>query len=295
MATPKVWSEQGGAHRLATHSVTDCTYSANLMVLVHAGFRNFPKGAFTAEERNALESSDAEPDHIGANHAITDVAIKRRYGVIMRKPPGPTERWSEDELRAELSAVGKAYAVAGMYGALPRVPLDLRRWDPTFTLAHDVCVIPLGNGRVRWLDPLAPMGFGGDVIGVDTVLRYAFLPNDARWLKENELAPAHEDDEMTWLPKFKPVPPFIAVTRAGAVLYKGPGRDYPEHFKPPANSRYHVVGVVDRSNDPVALRPEVDSAGRWFLAAHRNYRRPPGFFIAASGIAAKEPVPPAGT
>jgi hypothetical protein len=179
---------------------------------------------------------------IGANHAITDVAIKRRYGVIMRKPPGPTERWSKDELRAELSAVGKAYAVAGMYGALPRVPLDLRRWDPTFTLAHDVCVIPLGNGRVRWLDPLAPMGFGGDVIGVDTVLRYAFLPNDARWLKENELAPAHEDDEMTWLPKFKPVLPFIAVTRAGAVLYKGPGRDYPEHFKPPANSRYHVVG-----------------------------------------------------
>ena len=75
MATPKVWSEQGGAHRLATHSVTDCTYSANLMVLVHAGFRNFPKGAFTAEERNTLESSDAEPDHIGANHAITDVAI----------------------------------------------------------------------------------------------------------------------------------------------------------------------------------------------------------------------------
>ena len=237
---------------------------------------------------------DDHPDHIGADHGITDVAIKRRYGVTMRKPPGPTERWTAEQLRAELSAAARPTPSPGCTAPC-RVPLDLRRWDPTFSRAHDVCVIPLGNGRVRWLDPLAPMGFAGDVIGVDTVLRYAYLPNDARWLKENELATAHEDDEMTWLPKFKPVPPFIAVTRAGAVLYKGPGRDYPEHFKPPANSRYHVVGVVDRTNDPVALRPEVDSAGRWFLAAQRNYRRPPGFFIAASGIAAKEPVPPAGT
>ena len=87
VATPKVWSEHGGAHRLATGVVTDCTYSANLMVLVHGGFRDFPEGAFTAEERNALEEADDHPDHIGANHTITDVAIKRRYGVTMRQPP----------------------------------------------------------------------------------------------------------------------------------------------------------------------------------------------------------------
>ena len=292
MATPKVWSEQGGAHRLATHSVSDCTYSANLMVLVHAGFRNFPKGAFTPEERNELEMRDDEPDHIGANHGITDVAIKRRYGVTMRKPPGPTERWTAEQLRAELSAVGNAYAVAGQYDRLP----PSLRLDPNFFDAHDVCVIPLGAGRVRWLDPLAEMGFAGEDIGIDTVLAYANLPNDARWLKENELATMPQgDDEMTWLPNFKPVPPFIAVTRAGAVLYKGPGRDYPEHFKPPANSHFHVVGVVDRTNDPVAKTPEVNSAGRWFLAAQPNFERPPGFFIAQSAIAAKKPVPPAGT
>ena len=255
------------------------------MVLVYGGFRNFPLGAFTVEERNALDRTLT-----GANHAISDAAIRDRYHVTMRKPPGPTERWSAAQLRDELSAVGKAYAIAGKYNL---VPASLRL--STFAGDHDVCVIPLGNGRVRWLDPLAEMGFAGEIVAVDTVLNYANKPNDARWLKENELAPAHEDDEMTWLPKFKPVPPFIAVTRAGAVLYKGPGRDYPVHFKPPANSRYHVIGVVDRSHDPVALRPDVDSAGRWFLAAQRNYRRPPGFFIAASGIAAKEPVPPAGT
>ena len=291
MATPKVWSEQGGAHRLATHSVTDCTYSANLMVLVHAGFRDFPLGAFTAEERNALETHDDEPDHIGANHGVTDVAIQRRYGVTMRKPPGPAERWTAEQLRAELTRVGNVYAIAGQYD---RLPSALRL--TTFAGAHDVCVIPLGSGKVRWLDPLAEMGFAGEVIGVDIVLRYAFIPNDARWLKENELATVtQEDDEMTWLPNFKPVPPFIAVTRAGAVLYKGPGRDYPEHFKPPANSHFHVVGVVDRSNDPVAQTPEVNSAGRWFLAAQPNFERPPGFFIAQSAIAAKKPLPPAGT
>jgi len=270
------------------------------MVLVYAGFRRFPLGAFTAEERNALEMSDLEPDHIGANHVITDVAIEARYGVGMRTPP--TGRWSKTELRAELSATGKAYAVAGKYGLLPTSPLNLRRWDPSFTEAHDVCVVPLGGGRVRWLDPLAPMRFAGDVIDVETVLRYAFLPNDARWLRENELAGGssaattpHEDDEMTWLPNFKPVPPFIAVTRTGAVLYKGPGRDYAEHFKPPAGTRYHVVGVVDRTNDPAAQKPGVDSAGLWYLAAQPNFVRPPGFFIPKSAIAAREPVPPSPT
>ena len=300
VASPKVWSEHGGAHRLATGVVTDCTYSANLMVLVHGGFRDFPEGAFTAEERNALEKADDHPNHVGANHTITDVAIKRRYGVTMRQPPNG--RWTAAELRAELSTVGRAYAIAGKFTDLPTSPLNLRRHDPGFTGPHDVCVIPLGNGRVRWLDPLAPMGFAGDVIDVDVVVRYAFKPNDARWLNENELASVtpgstmpHEDDEMTWLPNFQPVPPFIAVTRAGAVLYKGPGRDYPEHFKPPANSRFHVVGVVDRTNDPVAQKPEVNSAGRWFLAARPNFARPPGFFIPNSAIKAKEPVPPTGT
>ena len=297
VAIPKVWSEHGGAHRLATHSVSDCTYSANLMVLVYAGFRNFPKGAFTPEERNELEMRDDHPDHIGANHDITDVAIQRRYHVTMRKPPRPTERWTADQLRAELRTVGNAYAVAGQYSLLPD---HLRRHDRTFFGDHDVCVIPLDNGLVRWLDPMAPMGFAGEDVAIDTVLEYANLPNDARWLKEDELAGMapdstmpQEDDEMTWLPNFKPVPPFIAVTRAGAVLFKGPGRDYPEHFKPQANSRFHVVGVVDRSNDPVAKRPEVNSAGLWFLAAQPNYVRTPGFFIAQSAIAARQPVPPA--
>jgi hypothetical protein len=292
VAIPKVWSEHGGAFRAAHHAVFDCVYSANLMVLVYAGFRNFPHGAFTVEERNALDRTDT-----GANHAISDAAIQDRYHVTMRKPPGPTNRWTAAELRAELSTVGKAYAVAGKYD---RLPAPLGRHDPTFADAHDVCVIPLGDGRVRWLDPMAPMESTGDIVDVDTVLRYAFIPNDARWLKQNELAGVapdttmqQEDDEMTWLPNFKPVPPFIAVTRAGAVLFKGPGRDYPEHFKPQANSRFHVVGVVDRTNDPVAKRPEVNSAGLWFLAAQPNYKRPPGFFIAQSGIAAQEPVPPA--
>jgi hypothetical protein len=277
--------------RAEHHAVFDCVYSANLMVLVYAGFRNFPLGAFTVEERNELDRTDT-----GATHAISDAAIQHRYHVTMRKPPGPSERWSERELRAELSTAGKAYAIAGKYD---RLPDDLRL--STFAGAHDVCVIPLGDGRrVRWLDPMAQMGSAGEVIAIDTVVRYAFLPNDARWLKENELAGVapdstmpHEDDEMTWLPSFKPVPPFIAVTRAGAVLYKGPGRDYPEHFKPQANSRFHVVGVVDRTKDPVAQKPEVNSAGLWFLAAQPNYVRPPGFFIAQSAIAAQEPVPPA--
>lgn len=288
MVMPTVWSERGGRARTATGRLTDCTYSANLMVLVYAGFRNFPLGIGTAAERNELETCDNRPDNTGATHFDTDVAIAKRYEVAMRTGPGGI--FTSDALRAALASPGKAFAVAGSYGK--RLPDDLRRWDPLFQGNHDVCVVPLGGGLVRWLDPLAPTGFGGDDIGLEIVVNnYAFLPNDARFLNENELgslpdtAVPEEPMENKWLGRFQPVPQFIAVTAAGAKVYKGPGRDYEVHFEPPAGTRYHVVGVVDRSDDPEAQKPQVNSAGLWFLCGQPDFARPPGFFLANSEIA----------
>jgi hypothetical protein len=208
MSLPTVWSERQEAPGVV--GLHDCTYSANLMVLVFAGKRSYPLGLYSAAEREALERSDERPDETGATHRDTDLAIRRRYGVTMRMLADQ----SAGGLRAALSTPGRAYAVAGMYGRLPSI---LRRHDPGFTGAHDVCVIPLGNGRVQLLDPLAPFGYAGEPVAVDTILAYAFIPNDARWLAAGEL-----EDPM--LDPARHTPLLVADCAAGGTLYADPDR-----------------------------------------------------------------------
>ena len=181
MADNVVWSERGELPGVV--GLHDCTYCANLMVLVAAGKRTFPLGINTAAEREALERSDFEPDRIGARHDITDVAIRRRYGVLMRK----LQDGSREGLKRALSTPGSAYAVAGECGDLPEGVRVTDCFGP-----HDVCVIPQGGGKVLWLDPMRKMGFAGQVVDVNVVLDYAFIPNDARFLQIGELV---EEDE----------------------------------------------------------------------------------------------------
>jgi hypothetical protein len=205
---PTVWSERQEAPGVV--GLWDCTYSANLMVLVYAGKRTYPLGIYTPAEREALERSDDRPDETGATHRDSDLAIRRRYGVTMRMLADQ----SAAGLRAALSTPGRAYAVAGWYG---RLPTHLRRWDPSFTKGHDVCCIPLGGGRVQWLDPLAPFGYAGEPVSVDTILAYAFIPNDARWLAAGEL-----EDPMLDPARHKALA--VADVAAGGDVYADPDR-----------------------------------------------------------------------
>lgn len=159
MTTPVVWSERPEPN---AQSLKDCTYSSGLMGMVYADFAPFPLGAYTVAEREALERSDDQPDETGASLSDLCTAIKRRYGkTVTQNAPAA--------LPGLLATKGIALAVQGVMGNLA-ADNRLRRWDPSFTGGHCVCVVPLGDGKALWLDPLAPNKYAGDTILVSTIL-----------------------------------------------------------------------------------------------------------------------------
>lgn len=165
----------------------DCWLSSGLMVLVAAGFTDFPAGAYTDAEREALERSQTIfPPEVGGNFDAFNQATQRRYGVQLHT----IADGSAAGLRAELSKPGRAFDVAGLNANLRS---DLRGWDPTFAGNHSVTVIPRGGGLVDWLDPEAPMGSPAVTIDVETVMRWAFIPSDARYLAIGELGATFVD------------------------------------------------------------------------------------------------------
>ena len=175
-----VWSERDepyGAHRWR-----DCTYSSYLMGLVFGGRTTFARGIYTVAEREAFERSDSRPDETGSNLLNTDEAAGKRYGTpFVLKAPNLLHPTS-------LGLVGTALVMQGENGKLPaRHPL--RRWDPLFDGPHAWCVIPIGNGQVRVLDPLAPWRYEGDVTDIGTVIRWAYNPVFSRVVKADQFAP----------------------------------------------------------------------------------------------------------
>ena len=167
---PKVWSERRAG---AWDQCTECAY---LMAMLYGGWRTWPDGAYTDAERNALDAATPpDPPAGGSTFPLIDTGAQRRYGVTLHRIPDG----DRDELQRQLRIPGQALAVAGSPGHFPRGH-RLRRWQPDFTGGHAVCVVTLGEGRVQWLDPLAPMGFEGDQVLIGAVLTFAWFPNDAR-------------------------------------------------------------------------------------------------------------------
>ena len=167
-----VWSEQNEPNAPGWR---DCVYSAGLMALDFGGFTGWPAGWHTVAEREALERSDSRADETGASVDDLVVAVKRRYGITLRKLDVPID--------VALTRVGTALALEGNNATLPT-------WlQHRFTGSHAVCVIPLGNGRVQWLDPMDPMGFGGNTIDAAIVARWAWGQSRACVVAKGEFAP----------------------------------------------------------------------------------------------------------
>lgn len=154
MPTANVWSEQVEPN---ANGWRDCTYSAALMACVHGGQLDYPLGIYTVEEREALERSDSRPDEEGANAGNATEAVLNRYGRQLHSPaPGQT-------LRNLLDTPNLCLVVPGRLSNLP-LGHWLRATQPTFTGAHRIAVDTLRGGfECRWLDPLRPMGYPGDV------------------------------------------------------------------------------------------------------------------------------------
>jgi len=85
--------------------------------------------------------------------------------------------------------VGWGFSLAGLNA---NFPAGAKVWDPAYKGAHQVCVVPLGGGKVLWLDPEAPMGYAGDKLSVQAVQNWAFVPADPLILASDELKPAFD-------------------------------------------------------------------------------------------------------
>lgn len=148
----------------AAGRLKDCGYASAIMALLYGGFSAFPNDPHSTTEREALERSDDRADETGAYLSDLDVAVKRRYGVILGSPMGGA-------VSSVLSTTGQGVILQGNTSALPAA---VRR-SPAAD--HAVFVVPIGGGKVRLLDPLAPSGSAGDIVNVDDCVRFfAALP-----------------------------------------------------------------------------------------------------------------------
>lgn len=173
-----VWSER---NEPAGGGWTDCTYASYLMIEIFGGKWQFPKLAYTVAEREAFERSDTRPDETGANLDNTDDAARNRYGAKFVLPKLTMS------LADALNKVGYGLVVQGTNSKL--TPF-LRRWDPGFDGGHCVAVVPVGGGKSRWLDPLAPSKYEGDVVDNAVILKWAFGKDYARIVKADVFLPA---------------------------------------------------------------------------------------------------------
>lgn len=221
---------------------TGCAYASWLTVLVAAGKRDFPLGAFTVAEREALERSDDRKDETGATPPDIITASIRRYGIT----PGSLAITTTAALVAELSRPGRAYSLAGQYD--PRFfPAGdpLRRWQPGYTGPHQITAVPIDGASVLWLDPLAPMGHAGDVVPVAKAARFAWQDYTALYLGVGELAPPPPEADMPKLTAL--LVGKTAKVKAGAPIFAEPDGSTPPvfHVGPKgSNTGRALVGTV---------------------------------------------------
>src|SRR5262245_25384168 len=133
---PRVWSE-----RRTPPPLDQCTECAYLMALLYGGFRNFPEGAYTQAERDALDAATPpEPPGGGSTFDLIDAGAAKRYGLTLDR----ITNGSRAVLRRTLERPNMALAIAGSLGSLPKGH-RLRRWQPDFTGGHAICIVTKGD------------------------------------------------------------------------------------------------------------------------------------------------------
>jgi hypothetical protein len=208
-ATRGVWSERDEP---GTSKEYDCVYASILVALYAAGFRRFPLGAYSVNEREKLEASDLRQDNTGAAYTDTDYGTKRRYGLT---------NWhtlaAGQSLRELLAIPGLAVAVIGVNGRIDYND-PWRRWQRGFTGWHSVTELTAGGGKVLHLDPLATWNFEGDEIDSSVVTKFAIGTAEyVRYMRIGELV---QEGSMGYNKAFSPFPALVtAHISAGATVY----------------------------------------------------------------------------
>lgn len=257
MPLPTVWAEHPEiAGVIGLH---DCTQSAALMALIYAGKTSYPLGIYTMAERNALDASDDRPDNTGATldgsiktAGWLDRQVLNRYGVRMHKLPDD----SSTTLRTMLSTPGYAFLLQGTVKNIGDSTHPLRRWQPNFGGPHAICLIT--GSKLRWLDPLGPKNFAGDIVDIDTVMRFAWKGAAySRYMKKDELVvvpntSTEEDMELIIRETLfasprdiRCIPPFKGSDVDRIRAYKPPVHTVVKTVVPPRPTHFWAAGEVE--------------------------------------------------
>lgn len=201
-----VWSERDEPNT-SDHSWRDCTYATALMMLYGAGFRAFPLGAYTVNEREAFERSDNAPDENGGNFVDVDAALDVRYHLLPFRqfPVGMT-------IEQMLQTNGNLIGLLGNNGVFPYGD-PWRRYSVNFDGNHTICFVSIGSQTQVWkMDPLAPWNDPGEIVDIAKVLKWAIYgvsPFYTRFIQIGDIAsliPVHPVNPMGGFPvQFKSI------------------------------------------------------------------------------------------
>jgi hypothetical protein len=125
----------------------DCAPCSAVMA-AHAAKASVPA---TLSAAHRVRSAAGLPHSGGMTAAQVDAGLRLAYGVDLVPV-------AKADIPAKIAA-GYAVVAVLTYGSLPS---NLRRWQPSFTGGHSVCLAGTKDGKIGWFDPLAPAGYSGE-------------------------------------------------------------------------------------------------------------------------------------
>lgn len=131
----------------------ECWIASYLMGLHFAGVP-FP---YTVEERDR-----DDPTNAAGNLPEADGISETRYHTKLAASATPLA-----ELLVE-TGIGVV-----LNGDNSKLPTGLHRWDPLYMGLHTVFVIPWGDGSCQWYDPEATMGYAGERVANEVIIKWA--------------------------------------------------------------------------------------------------------------------------
>lgn len=139
----------------------DCLW-CSLVMLANAAYAasHYPS---TQAEYEALRKASGDTMVGGSNMGDGIKGMDARYGWH-----GVHHAFGPDAVTS--LPIGSAIALTGSMG---RVGSHLRRWDPTFTGAHSVCVVRDQASGYWWMNPQAPPSYPGEYVTLNTLVAYA--------------------------------------------------------------------------------------------------------------------------
>ena len=201
----------------------DCLWASAVEALRFGGLR-IPA---TLAEAELIRAASGEPPLGPSSQGNLADGMKVRFGLKLRQGSGFSALW------AALKP-GTAAVVNGRLGAF-RAGHRLRRHLPHYLDGHAIAAFRLGpEEQVWWCDPLAPAGYGGELVTRGELAKFAGIGGGYTIVRYGQYAPLPAQERTMIRTNFSGVPVGVAVTtRPGSAfdMETGLPRPIPEGYR----------------------------------------------------------------